>query len=122
MDVGQHIRKVAKKLDLTVVRADDIFTGNPVMSDIWKAINRARIVVADCTTRNPNVFYEIGLAHTIGKPVVLLTQDDKDVPFDLRHVRFIKYDFTPRGTAKLEETLGRTIESIIAEGKEGDLN
>lgn len=71
---ANHIKPVTKKLGLTVARADDFFTANVVISDIWDAINFADVVVADCTGRNPNVFYEIGLAHVIGKPVVLLAQ------------------------------------------------
>ena len=53
------------------------------MDVIWESINRARIVIADTTTRNPNVFYEIGICHTLGKDVILITQDSEDVPFDL---------------------------------------
>ena len=63
---------------------------------------RSRAVIADCTTRNPNVFYEIGMAQTVGKPVLLITQDESDVPFDLRHLRYIKYAYTPPGMAAFE--------------------
>jgi len=79
------------------------------MADIWEAICAARIIVADCTGRNPNVFYEAGLAHTVGKPVVLLTQNKDDIPFDLRHIRYIDYEFTPRGMAIFEERLLKTL-------------
>jgi hypothetical protein len=53
----------------------------------------ARVVVADLTTKNPNVFYELGLAHTLGHEVVLLTQNMDEIPFDLRHLRC--HDYTP---------------------------
>jgi hypothetical protein len=79
------------------------------MSEIWSAICKARLVIADCTGRNPNVFYEIGVAHTMGIPVILLTQRMEDVPFDLRHIRFIKYEFTPRGMQKFEKELSATL-------------
>jgi hypothetical protein len=104
-----HITEVAKTLKLTVRRADDFFTMHSIMSDVWNAICDARLVIADCTGRNPNVFYEIGLAHTIGKSVLLITQDKEDIPFDIRHLRFIKYEFTPRGMKDFEKRLTETI-------------
>ena len=92
-----HIKKIARKLKLKVARADDFFTTESVMTDIWNAIAACRIVIADCTGKNPNVFYEIGIAHTIGRPTVLISQNIDDVPFDLRHVRCVVYKCTPRG-------------------------
>jgi hypothetical protein len=57
-----HIRKAAADAGLTVARADDFFTADSVVREVWNAIFHAKAVVADCTGRNPNVFYEIGLA------------------------------------------------------------
>jgi len=108
-----HIRNAASKLKLRAARADDFFTSKSIMMDIWSAISGSRILIADCTGRNPNVFYEIGLAHTIGKPVILLTSDADDVPFDLRHFRFIKYEFTPRGMEKFEDDLLSTLKTEV---------
>jgi hypothetical protein len=82
-----HIKPTCASMGLTVRRADDFFTAHSVVQDIWQAIVSARFIVADCTNRIPNVSYEIGLAHTIGKPTILLTQKSEDVPFDLRHLR-----------------------------------
>jgi hypothetical protein len=104
-----HIKKVVQKLNLKVARADDFFTADSIMSDIWNAICDTRLVIADCTGRNPNVFYEIGLAHTIGKRVVLITKDKDDIPFDIRHLRYIEYEYTPRGIKELEDRLTKTI-------------
>lgn len=110
-----HIKTVARRLDLTAKRADDFFGANMVMKDIWDSIALAKIMVADCTTRNPNVFYEVGLAHTIGLPTILITQCSDDVPFDVRHFRYILYHFTPRGMKALEDNLANSIQSIISE-------
>jgi hypothetical protein len=41
------------------------------MWDVWNSIYSSSIIIADCTGRNPNVFYELGIAHTLGKPVIL---------------------------------------------------
>lgn len=107
-----HIRPVTKSLGLRVARADDFFTTGSIMADIWSAINSAAIVIADCTGRNPNVFYEVGLAHARGKATILITRTMDDIPFDLRHLRVIAYDFNPRGLKKLDEALGKMISAL----------
>ncbi len=108
-----HIAKVVRDCGLTVRRADDFFTAHHVMSDVWTGIVKSRVIVADCTGRNPNVFYEIGIAHTVGKPVILIVQSEEDVPFDLRSTRFIKYSFTPRGMVDFENTLRQTLATVL---------
>ena len=109
----EHIRKVVGQLQLTVARADDFFTAHAVIEDIWTAVYRSRLIIADCTGRNANVFYEIGMAHTVGKPVILTTQNQADVPFDLRSVRYIHYAYTPPGMRIFEDHLARTISGLI---------
>jgi hypothetical protein len=105
----EHILNVAKRLKLKAKRADDFFTAHSVVEDIWAAIYRAKIIIADCTGRNANVFYEIGIAHTAGKRVILITQNERDVPFDFRSIRYIRYSYTPPGMRILEEKLEKTI-------------
>jgi hypothetical protein len=68
-----HLKKVADKLKLTIARADDFFTAEEIMPEVWAAICESRLLVADCTGRNPNVFYEIGPAHALGQCVILIT-------------------------------------------------
>ena len=109
-----HVVSVAARLGLSVARADEMFTTRAVMLDIWTAICSSRIVIADCTGRNPNVFYEIGIAHAVGKPVVLITQDKNDVPFDVRHIRFIQYEYTAAGMTQFERNLEATIRQNLA--------
>ena len=92
-----HIVTVANKLTLSVGRADDFFSTNTIIDDIWSGIFSATVVIADSSGRNPNVFCEIGTAHAIGRPVILISDNLDDVPFDLRHRRFIEYSYTPRG-------------------------
>ncbi|MBV4460414.1 hypothetical protein KVG96_20860 [Pseudomonas sp. COR58] len=72
-------------------RADDIWENHAIIQDVVDLIDRSSIVVCDCTNRNPNVFYEIGVAHALGKEVILITQSGGDVPFDLAHIRHIRY-------------------------------
>jgi hypothetical protein len=100
-----HIKPLAHTLGITVARADDFFTPSSVVSDVWNSIYAARVVIGDCTGRNANVFYEIGIAHTLGKPVILLAQDGADVPFDIRHIRVLIYAPSAQGMADLEARL-----------------
>ena len=110
-----HIRNAVHKMNLSVSRGDDFFTAKSVVSDIWNAMNACRIVIADCTGRNPNVFYEIGMAHTLGKPVILISQNKDDIPFDIQHIRYLIYEYTPRGMGEFEKSLTSTIESELNE-------
>jgi hypothetical protein len=85
-----------------------------VIQDVVALIDRSRIVVCDCTGRNPNVFYEAGIAHTLGREVILITQNDNDIPFDLRHIRYIRYLNNAEGRDTLMKALQARIETILA--------
>ena len=74
------------------------------MQKVWDGICAADLVLADCTEKNPNVFYEVGIAHTIGKKVVLITRSEKDIPSDIKHFDYIPYIYDPEG---VEVLLGR---------------
>jgi len=104
---------ILKGCGLIPARADDLF-GHNVMEDIWSAINAAYIVIADVTGRNPNVFYELGIAHTLGKNVILLTQADDDVPFDIKQLRYIKYADNKDGYEVLENILPKYVEKYYS--------
>ena len=97
-----------------VYRADDIESQQNILRDIVTAIATADVVIADLTDSNPNVYYELGLAHALRKSVVLLTQDIRSVPFDLRSYRVIEYDtyFARFGDAR--EKLGQVADQIAA--------
>ena len=110
-----HILKVCKKLSLTCKRADDIFIPNTVMHDIWSLIHNSKLVVCDCTGKNANVFYELGIAHMLGKTAICITQSYDDIPFDISPLRSIKYEFDPRGMKKFERTLTKFIKESISD-------
>lgn len=109
-----HVKPVVGRCGLRCERADDIYDISGVMQSVWEGINRARLIIADLTGRNPNVFYELGIAHTLGKPVVMITQSIDYVPFDLRHLRCYVYEYTPPGVLKLEAALERTIRNLLS--------
>jgi hypothetical protein len=110
-----HLKSVAQKLGKSIARADDFFTSDQIVNEIWTALVTSKLVIADCTQRNSNVFYELGLAHAVGKPTILITQNSDDIPFDLRHRRYLRYELTPRGMKHFEESLEKTITTILAE-------
>jgi len=86
-------RHLEEKFPLEVERADNRILTKPVMEKIRAQIQAADMVIGDITGRNPNVFYELGLAEAWGKPAVLLTNDPIDeAPSDVRHLEFIRYD------------------------------
>lgn len=110
---NDHIRPVVEFEGLSCLRADEIVGTNLITWDIWEKINRARFIIADLTGKNANVFYEVGVAHALGKDVILLTQTMEDVPFDLKTLRCITYSFTPRGMQEMETKLRATIREIM---------
>ena len=89
--VYEVLQNAATEVGLVCRRADEFWETPAIIQDIVNLINRSFVVVCDCTGRNANVFCEIGIAHTLGREVILITQVDTDVPFDLRHLRYIEY-------------------------------
>lgn len=100
-----YIKKVCKRINVSCMRADDLYSSKPIMQDIWSLIYNSKVVIADCSTKNPNVMYELGIAHAIGKEVILITQDVNDIPFDLRHLRHLHYKYTPHSINLFEDDL-----------------
>ena len=81
-----------KAANLTPVRGDSLYAPRSIMEDVWRLIGESAVLLADLTGRNPNVLYELGLAHALGRPVVLVSATIEDVPFDLRALRVLVYD------------------------------
>lgn len=109
----EHIKRVVEDLDFKCVRADEIFSINPVIEDVWEYINKACLIIADLTSRNPNVLYEVGICHTLGKEAILMSQSMRDVPFDLRHLRIVTYVNTEAGLQEMEKKLNATIKVLL---------
>lgn len=96
----------------TCLRVDQIWNDSVIAQDVFNLIHGAQIVVVDFTGRNPNVMYETGIAHTLGREVVPLTQSKDDVPFDLRHHRYLLYKNSISGLRALENDLARRIKTL----------
>jgi hypothetical protein len=98
---------------LRAIRADDeIFATGKIIDQVWAGITAAKVLVAELTGRNPNVFYELGLAHALSKPVVLVSSNQGDVPFDLKHIRVIYYDM--RDPFWGDKLIAKVAENIVS--------
>ena len=111
-----HVIKPAlTNLHIDCVRGDEIYGTGVILNDIYDAICNANFCIADVTDRNPNVNYELGMAHAIGKPTIIITQKIEDVPFDYKHLRLIKYDPKLIGWEKIfNESVAKTIKELVA--------
>jgi hypothetical protein len=104
------IHGAIRQVGATCMRMDQAhFTGD-ILQEIYKHIKNARLVVAEVSQQNSNVFYEIGFAHAIDKPVVLLAKDVSSSPFDISGLNHIVYssikDLEQKLTARLKALIG----------------
>jgi hypothetical protein len=117
LPLGNHYRLIYEpaitKAGLRPMRADDdIFATGKIIDQVWTGINSAKVLVAELTSRNPNVFYELGIAHALHKPVVLVSATEEDVPFDVRHIRVIYYDVSDPFWG--EKLINKVAENILS--------
>lgn len=111
--VYEAIKAAAAQVSMQCQRADEIWTHHKVIDDITLLISRAAVVVCDFTDRNPNVFYETGIAHAIGKSFIPITQHPKDVPFDLQAYRFLAYLNNQQGLQTLTTGISQRLKELI---------
>ena len=103
------VASVCSVLGLRAMRGDEEFVPGDVFPHILRLIIRARIVVAIIDGRNPNVFYELGIAHALGKPTILIAPTPEDVPFDLRTKRLVLFQSLDELSEKLKDELARVV-------------
>lgn len=112
------IRPAVEQLGLTCIRGDEIYSKPQIMADIWLSIRKSRLVIAEMTGRNANVFYEMGLAHAVGKPIILLTRNEDDVPFDLKALRYRYYNTNdPFWGENLRTAIQSMVNSILEQAE-----
>jgi hypothetical protein len=118
-------------LDIIPHRADEVVGAGPVMMDVVRNLAEAELVIVDLSGKNANVFYELGIAHTVrcAESVLLITQTMKDVPFDVQSYRCIEYTLGPDGLRQLQDKLVQFVRTEIlptrflftlAEGQTGE--
>jgi hypothetical protein len=112
--VYQAIQRACDANGLRCDRADNVWQESEVIQDVFSLIYRSKIVVCDFSNQNPNVFYEAGVAHTLGRHVVPIAQNTNDVPFDLRHHRYITYLNNAQGLVELSDRLSPRLRTLRA--------
>ena len=109
------IREVVAKVGGSCERADEMQHVGGVVEKIYDSIKGADIIIAELTAANPNVYYEVGFAHALGKPVILLTRNIQNTPFDLRVYNHVIYS----SIVDLRERLDRMLSQIMNPKGEG---
>jgi hypothetical protein len=125
-DFDEYYKEIYKPAVLSSglkpLRADDLYRPSTIISDIWEMINSSKIMLADLSELNANVMYELGLAHAVAKPVILISDSIDTIPFDLRGLRILTYNKNkPNWSTQLsddvknaiQETLDTPLESIL---------
>ncbi|PGV71978.1 hypothetical protein [Bacillus cereus] len=113
-DLYAHIKEIIENEDerFEVFRADNLLNQQNILKDIVISINNSDLIVADLTDLNPNVFYELGIAHALRKNVILLTQQIDELPFDLRSYRVLSYSTNFKKILELDSSLKRMLNEI----------
>ena len=104
---------VAEQAGLELRRADETKGPGFIIQDIVKDIAQATVIVAEITPPNPNVFYELGYAHALNKPTILLAKRTEKLPFDVAGYRCIFYDDTIAGKSSVEKEFHQHLEMIL---------
>jgi len=114
---NEVIVPVCEKMGLEPFRASQTYYPGLVIADIQRQIRESRVVIAEITPVNPNVYYEVGFADAIGKPVILIADGGKleQLPFDVRAFRTLFYENTIGGKNKVEKTLTEFLKNITAQ-------
>ncbi len=109
------LKPAIRAADLEPVRGDEFNSITPVMEDIWKSIVNCQICLADLSENNPNVLFEVGLAMAIDKPIVIVTQNANNLPFDLKANRVIEYHPTTEGDweNRFRQKLSATLQDLV---------
>jgi len=103
---------VCNDLGLNSVRADETYGPGLIIADIAREIIEAKVIIADITPPSPNIYYEVGYAHALNKPTILIAEKPIQLPFDVSPFRVLFYENTIAGKAKVEAGLRKHLEAI----------
>lgn len=110
----KYLRGNMEPFGFQCMKADSL-SGHIIIEDIWAKINQAALIIADVTGKNPNVMYEVGIAHALGKPTILITQELSNFPFDFVHLRHHGYEDNADGLEKFSQLMTQIIPEIYKE-------
>ena len=109
------IRPAVEKAGLACIRADERLSPTPILFDIYDAILSARVVLADISEPNANVYYELGIGHALKQHVILLCEKDVKLPFDISGIRHISYEWAMGGDEALQSAIEQSLQTVLAE-------
>lgn len=107
------IKKITNEFGIEAIRADETYSAGLIIADIIKYIEESKIIIADISSANPNVYYEVGYAHALNKPTILIAEKGVKLPFDVSPFRTLFYENSIRGKEKIEENLRKYIKSAL---------
>lgn len=103
------IQAVCARLNLECKRGDEEFRPGAVLSHILEMMAQASVIIVNINGRNPNVYYELGIAHAMGKKTILIASDIEGVPFDIQSQRIVLYKSVSDLELNLTSFLARTV-------------
>ena len=107
------IQPVTFSLGLRAYHVGEVFGPGIILRDIAQGIVDAKVVIAEVTPPNQNVYYELGYAHALNKPTIILAERSKELPFDISGYRVLFYDNTIAGKKQVEEGLRKHLTAIL---------
>lgn len=106
-----QLKESLLELGFNTQKADSIYSEHS-LDRSWEQINESEVIIADLTYKHPDVFYKIGIAHTLGKKIILISQHARDLPGDFKRFPFIIYDNSIYGLQDLKETLHKMMRDL----------
>ena len=105
VDAFITVKEVCNDFKFRCIRGDEEFVSEDILPVILTQILKSRFIVANITGRNPNVMYELGIAHAFGKNVIIVAENFTDIPFDLNNKRIILFEDLNDLSAKLDSSI-----------------
>jgi len=107
------IKPVCERISVNSIRADETYTSGLILTDIVRQIAESKFIIADISPKNTNVYYELGYAHALGKPTILIAEKETELPFDVSTFRTLFYENSIRGKKQIEQGLEKHIKAIL---------
>lgn len=107
------IKNICDEFSIEAVRADDSYSTGLIISDIVNQITESKLIIADISPTNPNVYYEVGYAHALNKPTILIAEKATKLPFDVSPFRVLFYENSINGKSKVEDGLRKHLGEIL---------
>lgn len=109
------VEPICKSKGIEAKRADDDYGPGMIIADVVARIRESAVVIAEITPTNANVYYEVGYAHALGKPTILIAEKGTKLPFDISGFRVLMYENSIDGKAKFEEGLIKHLDAVFAQ-------